>query len=136
LGFNLSGGGPRGSKSLVYSLMTIQVDRSGAYGCYNKKDQQFFWINAASYFVLYFLKKRNLQVNIKLWSQHVAILASISELSQAKLSVVAAYLDLYYNKSKLVIFMYEWCTIVIVMNENMSYVSQNLYMMWNVRLYD
>jgi hypothetical protein len=52
----------------------------------------------------------------------VVVLASISELSQAKLSVVAAYFDLYYNKSKLVIFMYECSTIVIVMNENMSYV--------------
>jgi magnesium-transporting ATPase (P-type) len=35
---------------------------------------------------------------------------------------VAAYFDLYYNKSKLVNFMYECSTIVIVMNENMSYV--------------
>jgi hypothetical protein len=47
----------------------------------------------------------------------VVVLASISELSQAKLSVVAAYFDLYYNKSKLVNFMYECSTIVIVMNE-------------------
>jgi hypothetical protein len=53
----------------------------------------------------------------------VVVLASISELSQAELSVVAAYFDLYYNKSKLVKFMYECSTIVIVMNENMSYVN-------------
>ena len=56
----------------------------------------------------------------------MVVLASISELSQAKLSVVAAYFDLYYNKSKLVnFFMYECSTIVIVMNENMSYVNMS-----------
>jgi magnesium-transporting ATPase (P-type) len=38
---------------------------------------------------------------------------------------VAAYFDLYYNKSKLVNFMYECSTIVIVMNENMSYVNMS-----------
>jgi hypothetical protein len=42
----------------------------------------------------------------------VVVLASISELSQAKLSVVAAYL------SKLVNFMYECSTIVIVICMN------------------
>jgi hypothetical protein len=82
-------------------------------------------MDAARYFVLYFLQKRNLQVNLKLWNQHVVVLASISELSQAKLSVVAAYFDLYYNKSKLVNFMYECSIIVIVMNENMSYVNMS-----------
>ena len=55
----------------------------------------------------------------------MVVLPSISELSQAKLSVVAAYFDLYYNKSKLVNFMYECSTIVIVMNENMSYVNMS-----------
>jgi hypothetical protein len=55
----------------------------------------------------------------------VVVLASISELSQAKLSVVDANCDLYYNKSKLVNFMYECSTIVIVMNENMSYVNMS-----------
>jgi hypothetical protein len=55
----------------------------------------------------------------------VVVLASISELSQAKLSVVVAYFDLYYNKSKLVNFMYECSIIVIVMNENMSYICQH-----------
>ena len=99
---------------------------------YNKKDQKFFWMDATTYFVLYFLQKRNLQVNLKLWNQHVVVLASISELSQAKLSVVAAYFDLYYNKSKLVNFMYECSTIVIVMNENMSYVNMSyVWMQYN-----
>jgi hypothetical protein len=51
----------------------------------------------------------------------VVVLASISELSQAKLSVVAAYFDLYYNKSKLVNFMYECSRIVIVICMNFMY---------------
>jgi hypothetical protein len=58
----------------------------------------------------------------------VVVLPSISELSQAKLSVVAAYFDLYYNKSKLVNFMYECSTIVIVMNENNELCQHELCM--------
>jgi hypothetical protein len=46
----------------------------------------------------------------------VVVLASISELSQAKLSVFAAYL------SKLVNFMYECSIIVIVICMNFMYV--------------
>jgi hypothetical protein len=61
-------------------LWMLQQERSKAYECYNKKDQKLFWMDAANYFVLYFLEKRNLQVNFKLWSQHVAVIASISKL--------------------------------------------------------
>jgi hypothetical protein len=51
---------------LIMELWMLQQERSKAYECYNKKDQKLFWMDAANYFVLYFLEKRNLQVNFKL----------------------------------------------------------------------
>jgi hypothetical protein len=41
---------------------------------------------------------------------------------KSNLGLLPAYFDIYCDKSKLVTFMYECSTIVIAMNENMSYV--------------
>ena len=76
-------------------------------------------------FCFVFSPKEKFASELKIVKPTCGCTSQYLELSQAKLSVVAAYFDLYYNKSKLVNFMYECSTIVIVMNENMSYVNMS-----------